>query len=530
MSLPQVQLDDRRFQDLVNEARLRIAQQLPRVDRAQRLGPGDHADRAVRWMTDMLVYRLNRIPDKLHVVLLELLGVQLARSDRRADPRALPAGGAARADARDPGGHTEIGTLRTASDESTVFQVTSGSRSPRRGRPRTWSSAAGAQDVAVAGGTAKPQGPDRLPFGSPPQVNDALYLGFDEDISNLLLQVEIDGSTARGAGVDPEDPPLRWEMSRRRPLGRRRSAVGSHRRVQLRLRHRRGPVPADAGAVSLGGRSLRWLRCRLDALTRSGAGGASYTHPPEIFSITAVRSARWCRPRIARRRATNSRHQRRHPGQRFPLRFSPVVPLSDGETLEVREPGGDRWAPWTAVDRSPRSGRDRHFKLDTNAGEVELGPGGAPARRRLDAVRGDPSQGADLRMNRYRHGGGRHGNVAADTLTQLRSAIPGVARSPTPAGLRRRRSRVARVARQRAAMEIRTRYRAVTAEDFEFLVGEASSRVGRTICVSPLAADRSDPRARAAPGRPGRPPPDLRGADADESLLPRSAPISTRAG
>jgi predicted phage baseplate assembly protein len=34
-------------------------------------------------------------------------------------------------------------------------------------------------------------------------------------------------------------------------------------------------------------------------------------------------------------------------------------------------------------------------------------------------------------------------------------------------------------------MEIRTRYRAVTAEDYEFLVTEASSRVGRTICVPP---------------------------------------------
>ena len=67
--------------------------------------------------------------------------------------------------------------------------------------------------IAVADGKARPQGPDRLPFGSPPQVDDALYLGFDEDISNLLLAVEIDGSTARGAGVDPEDAPVRWEMS-----------------------------------------------------------------------------------------------------------------------------------------------------------------------------------------------------------------------------------------------------------------------------------------------------------------------------
>ena len=34
-------------------------------------------------------------------------------------------------------------------------------------------------------------------------------------------------------------------------------------------------------------------------------------------------------------------------------------------------------------------------------------------------------------------------------------------------------------------MEIRTRYRAVTAEDFEFLAGEASPRVARAVCVPP---------------------------------------------
>jgi predicted phage baseplate assembly protein len=40
-------------------------------------------------------------------------------------------------------------------------------------------------------------------------------------------------------------------------------------------------------------------------------------------------------------------------------------------------------------------------------------------------------------------------------------------------------------ARARAAMELRTRYRAVTVEDFEFLAGEASSRVARALCAPP---------------------------------------------
>ena len=77
MSLPQVQLDDRRFQDLVNEARLRIAHSCPEWTEHNVSDPGITLIELFAWMTDMLVYRVNRIPDKLHVVLLELLGVQL---------------------------------------------------------------------------------------------------------------------------------------------------------------------------------------------------------------------------------------------------------------------------------------------------------------------------------------------------------------------------------------------------------------------------------------------------------------------
>ena len=40
-------------------------------------------------------------------------------------------------------------------------------------------------------------------------------------------------------------------------------------------------------------------------------------------------------------------------------------------------------------------------------------------------------------------------------------------------------------ARERASMEIRSRYRAVTAEDFEFMAGEASPRVARAVCIPP---------------------------------------------
>jgi predicted phage baseplate assembly protein len=97
-----------------------------------------------------------------------------------------------------------------------------------------------------------------------------------------------------------------------------------------------------------------------------------------------------------------------------------------------------------------------------------------------------PAKGTPLRFSRYRHGGGRRGNVLAGTLTTLRSAIPGVAtvENPLPA-LGGVDGETLDAARERAALEFRTRHRAVTASDFEFLAREATPRVARAACVAP---------------------------------------------
>jgi predicted phage baseplate assembly protein len=87
-------------------------------------------------------------------------------------------------------------------------------------------------------------------------------------------------------------------------------------------------------------------------------------------------------------------------------------------------------------------------------------------------------------MSRYRHGGGHSGNLAPDSLTTLRSAIPGVASVTNPAPARGGVDpQSLAAARSTAALEIRTRHRAVTAQDYEYLATEASGRVARAIRV-----------------------------------------------
>ena len=241
---PQVQLDDRRFQDLVDEARLRIASSCPEWTEHNVSDPGITLIELFAWMTDMLVYRLNRIPDKLHVALLELLGVAAPRSDSRPDPRALPAGGAARADARDPGGHD--GDRDAAHRQRRVDRVPGerAVRDPPAAADRVPGPARRAlQDGCGRGRHRQAPGPRPAPVRQPAR-------GQRRALPRLRrghLQPAAPGRDRRVKG------PGRRRRSRgpaaalgdepgRRPLGRRRSAVGPHRRVQLRLRHRRGPM------------------------------------------------------------------------------------------------------------------------------------------------------------------------------------------------------------------------------------------------------------------------------------------------
>jgi predicted phage baseplate assembly protein len=87
-------------------------------------------------------------------------------------------------------------------------------------------------------------------------------------------------------------------------------------------------------------------------------------------------------------------------------------------------------------------------------------------------------------MSRYRHGGGRAGNLAPEALTTLRSAIPGVASVSNPhTALGGVDPQAVSAAQEDSAYEIRTRYRAVTAEDYEFLAVESSPRVARALRV-----------------------------------------------
>ena len=77
MALPSPNLDDLRFQrDLVDTARRRIIHYCPEWTEYNLSDPGITLIELFAWMTEMIVYRLNQVPEKNYIEFLNLLGMQ----------------------------------------------------------------------------------------------------------------------------------------------------------------------------------------------------------------------------------------------------------------------------------------------------------------------------------------------------------------------------------------------------------------------------------------------------------------------
>ena len=319
---------------------------------------------------ETLVYRVNRIPDRLHVALLELLGMRLqpptaARSDIRFRLAAPP-------DEEDvviPAGETEVATQRLAPDEPVVFQVDDFTIPVARPVAYAVERDGKAKDVGVARGVASPKGADQLPFGTPPKVGDALYLGFDVPLGRLLLQVDVDCS-GKGRRCRPRGPAAGVGGGRRRRrVARGRGARGPHGRLQLRQRDLELQLPDRSAPENIAGTRAHRLRCRLADRPRSGGEaikGSAFTHPPEIYSITAA-------PIGGLVPASEASHETdellgRATGRRAraELRYSPMLAPSDGERLEVLNATSGDWEPWDLVESFVESGPETRTTRSTS--------------------------------------------------------------------------------------------------------------------------------------------------------------------
>jgi hypothetical protein len=77
MPLPSPNLDDRTFADLVEEARQHIAANCPSWTDLSPGDPGIVLMEAFAYLTEIMIYRLNRVPAKSYIEFLRLMGVRL---------------------------------------------------------------------------------------------------------------------------------------------------------------------------------------------------------------------------------------------------------------------------------------------------------------------------------------------------------------------------------------------------------------------------------------------------------------------
>ena len=77
MTLPAPNLDDRRFQDLVDDAKRLVQRRCPEWTDHNVSDPGITLIETFAYLVDQVLYRLNRVPERSYVTFLELMGVEL---------------------------------------------------------------------------------------------------------------------------------------------------------------------------------------------------------------------------------------------------------------------------------------------------------------------------------------------------------------------------------------------------------------------------------------------------------------------
>ncbi|MFK0202758.1 putative baseplate assembly protein [Streptomyces lavendulae] len=484
MPLPSPHLDDRRFQDLVDDAKRFIQRRCPEWTDHNVSDPGIALIEAFAHMVDQLSYRLNRIPDKIHLEFLDLLGVRLTAPQAARTELTFRLSAPQEASVTVPAG-CEVATPRGGGAPARVFTV-SRELEIVATRLRHIGTAPAGQPPLLS--TERFAGGEGVTcFAQPPVPGDGLLVGLEQAAPHCAVVLRVDCSMD-GVGVDPRRPPRVWEAW----CGEEWVACeiesdgtgGLNRPGEIVLH-----VPGGHTASLIGRRRAGWLRCRI---TEAVPGQPRYSSSPRIHTLEAYTVGG----------TTGAQEGESVPhdelgvsdgtaGQSFTVHRTPVVAGSLRTVTTETRSGRLSWKVVSSfADSRPT---DRHVTVDEVTGTVRFGPAVRQPDGEIRQYGAVPEIGARITAGGYRRGGGREGNVAASTLTVLRTPVALVSR------VENRAAAVGGVdaesvdaVRQRAGHWLRTRDRAVTAKDYESIVAAACREAGRIECVAePAGSERA---------------------------------------
>ncbi|MFJ2155522.1 MULTISPECIES: putative baseplate assembly protein [unclassified Streptomyces] len=476
MALPSPNLDDRRFQQFVDDAKRYIQQRAPEWTDHNVSDPGVTLVETVAHMADQIVYRLNRVPDKNHLAFLDLVGITLfppsaARTDvtfwlsaPQEEAVHVPLG-------------TEVATMRTEGEEAVVFATERELTVVPSALRHLVVQHRGKQVVDRTHDLA--EGNHVMCFAESPDPGDSMLFGLTAAVPHCALALELD-SRVDGVGVDPRQPPLVWEAWTAdgwQTCEVDRDGTGGLNRPGAVVLH----VPAGHTLSRNGGQEAGWLRCRV---TEPHSDQPFYTTSPtvrsaEAFTIggttTVVHADTVYDEALGESTGL--------PGQRLRLSHTPVV--GDAVPLLLQTAERDGWTDWQVVPHFAASGPDdRHITLDAATGELAFGPAVREPDGTLRQYGMVAPKGAVIRARRYRTGGGRAGNVARGAVQILRSSIPYVSevvnREAARGGVD---GETVQEAKTRAPITLRAQERAVTLRDYEELSRRAAPETARITCL-----------------------------------------------
>ncbi len=536
--LPNSNLDDRAFDDLVEECIQRIPRYCPEWTDHNLSDPGITFIEVFAWLTDQMLLRFNQVPRKNYVAFLELLGIRLqppapAQTDLTfylstdlPETYRIEAG-------------VEVATLRTETTEAIVFST---DRPLIIGKPqlRHFLTAQTAEDTPNAlrdrftnQWTCSPtgvwEGREQALFADTPQPGNCFYLVLEPEdpIDGNVLAISFQGASATPTGINPNNPPRRWEAWD----GEQWQSVllqptdDATRGFSFYEMAQQGGNPTQGSEVILHlperfpvqtftRYSGRWLRC---FFTVPEANQSPFGSSPRITGLGVrslggtVRASQSSLVENERLGISDGK-----PGQTFEIQGTPILARRENEYIVVTPPGGLPQTWQEVSDFADSQPDDLHYTIDSLTGIVQFGPliREPDQLRTKTRVRGKiqqpspedtqvqirdtelqgleyqygglPPRGAEIKMLAYRTGGGRQGNVQKDTLRFLKAAVPYIERVTNhQAATNGADAQSLEQAVLKAPQILRTRDRAITSEDFEVLAQKAGEgAIARVRCLS----------------------------------------------
>ena len=502
MSLPAANLDVRHFQDIVDELKKLIPAYYGSQWTDHNVSdPGVTLIELFAHIFSQLSYRTNQIPTRHYIKFMDFLGMKLESpqaasvpitfwlSSPQPYPILIPA-------------RTEVATTQTETKHAVVFTTDADLflDPPRLATLIRYKTENHKYQTLPLNAQQNTQ--LHSVFSKKPKVDDALYFGFENDISGYLLTIQLLCEEIGARSIDPENPPYVWEtfhleaqvwvpcdIEEDSTHGLTRNGSVSLHIPQCISRS----LPNDKKSTT----QYFWVRIRAREITQDEKRrGVKHETSPKIRPLacavlggtTVAANARWASQE-------NLGRSDGSPGQRFQLKHGPVQKGQWQLKVEVTGEPTQFWEEISHFHIVEKPEEKRWFELDHVSGEIRLGPAIPLPDGSIQRYGAIPPRGARLYFQPYRYGGGSIGNVKEGELNTLKTSIPFINRvSNRHAAYGGRDAESLESAMMRAPNKLLSRERAVTAADFEYLAREAiPEAIGRVKCIQPqpdqLASD-----------------------------------------